>query len=161
MFCSNCGNPVQEGQAVCLSCGFALDKRYAVKPSVDAVSEIKEASSEYTFSLWPSFNDSYGRLTYFIGILKLFAIGFAGGLVMVALGANETALGLFALFVLLPLLLWSIPQNLSLFWNRLYNIGIKNNGYRIITMIVAIVPIIGWVPFLMALFAPEDTFDLV
>ena len=24
MFCSNCGNPVQEGQAVCLSCGFAL-----------------------------------------------------------------------------------------------------------------------------------------
>jgi len=25
MFCSNCGNPVQEGQAVCLSCGFALN----------------------------------------------------------------------------------------------------------------------------------------
>ena len=24
MFCSNCGNPVQEGQAVCLSCGFSL-----------------------------------------------------------------------------------------------------------------------------------------
>jgi len=24
MFCSNCGNPVQEGQAVCLKCGFAL-----------------------------------------------------------------------------------------------------------------------------------------
>jgi len=24
MFCSNCGSPVQEGQAVCLNCGFSL-----------------------------------------------------------------------------------------------------------------------------------------
>ena len=24
MFCSNCGNEVQEGQAICLNCGFAL-----------------------------------------------------------------------------------------------------------------------------------------
>jgi len=23
-FCSNCGNEIQEGQAVCLKCGFAL-----------------------------------------------------------------------------------------------------------------------------------------
>jgi len=27
MFCSNCGNPVQEGQAVCLSCGFSLNNK--------------------------------------------------------------------------------------------------------------------------------------
>ena len=31
MFCSNCGNPVQEGQAVCLSCGFSLSNKSVSK----------------------------------------------------------------------------------------------------------------------------------
>ena len=32
MFCSNCGNEVAEGQAVCLNCGFSLNKKSSQSP---------------------------------------------------------------------------------------------------------------------------------
>ena len=33
MFCSNCGNEVAEGQAVCLNCGFSLNKKSSQSPA--------------------------------------------------------------------------------------------------------------------------------
>ena len=56
-FCSNCGNKVEEGQAVCLHCGFSLKDNASADPSIKVLFDIEnkqpvEASDEELMDMY-------------------------------------------------------------------------------------------------------------
>lgn len=57
-FCSNCGNKVEEGQAVCLHCGFSLKDNVSVDPN---------AKSRLVAGLLGIFLGSLGIHNFYLG----------------------------------------------------------------------------------------------
>ena len=94
MFCSNCGNEVAEGQAVCLNCGFALKKKSSQAPV---------AASGPNWFTHESHNDKPRALVFalawFLGIF---------GAHRFLLGDNKAG-ALYVLLFLTGLVLFGIP----------------------------------------------------
>ena len=157
MFCSNCGNPVQEGQAVCLKCGFALKTNTKAKSSDYEVNDSDAVGSFSVARFLPAFKDTvYDRKEYFIGSLKVFVATFVLLLVpgMVAAIAGEVA------FVLaLPVLLWAMVQTIALYIGRARSIGLFSPTALGLSVVALVLPFIGWLVFLAAFLVPPNSIE--
>jgi uncharacterized membrane protein YhaH (DUF805 family) len=138
-FCSNCGSEVKDGQAICLSCGFALKSNVKPKTEMSATDlELGDRVKHNVFKLWPNFSDGpIGRMEYFISLLKLTGIGLAVVFVITLAGAaaesNSIAtipLGLMSivgLFVFVVI----VVQQCALVYKRLWDMGFEEKGTRV------------------------------
>jgi len=158
-YCSNCGAEVKEGQAICLSCGFAL-KESAVKADPVSDKDYSNRVKHNVLKLWPNFTDGpIGRMEYFISLLKLTGIGLAVVFIITLAGAaaesNSLAaiplglmsiVGLVALFVI-------VVQQCALVYKRFWDMGFEDNGTRVgMTVgyyIVSMIPILNLAVFAM------------
>jgi len=156
-YCSNCGAEVKEGQAICLSCGFAL-KESAVKADPVSDKDYSNRVKHNVLKLWPNFTDGpIGRMEYFISLLKLTGIGLAVVFIITLAGAaaesNSLAaiplglmsiVGLVALFVI-------VVQQCALVYKRFWDMGFEDNGTRVgMTVgyyIVSMIPILNLAVF--------------
>ena len=151
-FCSNCGAEVKEGQAICLSCGFAL-KSNTAPVDVDAPDYSHRVKHD-VFKLWPVFEDGpVGRMEYFVSLLKISGIAIGMFVLMSLFGvAAESGsaatlplaiLGLVAFAVLFLLLVHQV----ALVYKRFWDLGVEERGSRFgLTVgyfIVAMVPVLN------------------
>jgi len=158
-FCSNCGAEVKEGQAICLSCGFAL-KESAVKADPVSDKDYSNRVKHNVLKLWPNFTDGpIGRMEYFISLLKLTGIGLAVVFIITLAGAaaesNSLAaipLGLMSIVGLVALLV-IVVQQVALVYKRFWDMGFEDNGTRVgMTVgyyIVSMIPILNLAVFAM------------
>jgi len=158
-YCSNCGAEVKEGQAICLSCGFAL-KESAVKADPVPAKDYSNRVEHNVLKLWPNFTDGpIGRMEYFISLLKLTGIGLA---VFFITAMTSTAverapiaaipLGIFAIVSLVTLFI-IVVQQVALIYKRFWDMGFEDNGTRVgMTIgyfIVSMIPILNLTVFAM------------
>ena len=157
-YCSNCGAEVKEGQAICLSCGFAL-KESAVKADPVSDKDYSNRVKHNVLKLWPNFSDGpIGRMEFFVSWLKLVGIGLVSVFIMSLAGAavegNTFAvipLGLMAIVGLVVLLLVAVHQ-VALIYKRFWDMGFEDNGTRV-GLVVGYI-IISMIPLLnLAVFA--------
>jgi uncharacterized membrane protein YhaH (DUF805 family) len=158
-FCSNCGAEVKEGQAICLSCGFAL-KESAVKADPVPAKDYSNRVEHNVLKLWPNFTDGpIGRMEYFISLLKLTGIGLAVFFITeMTSTAVESApiaaipLGIFAIVSLVTLFI-IVVQQVALIYKRFWDMGFEDNGTRVgMTIgyfIVSMIPILNLTVFAM------------
>ena len=158
-YCSNCGAEVKEGQAICLSCGFAL-KESAVKADPVPAKDYSNRVQHDVLKLWPNFSDGpIGRMEYFVSLLKLWAIGIAVVFIITLAGAaaesNSLAvipLGLMSIVGLIMVFLL-IVQQCALIYKRFWDMGFEEQGTRIgMTVgfyIVSMIPILNLAVFAM------------
>ena len=136
-FCSNCGAEVKEGQAICLSCGFAL-KESAVKADPVSDKDYSDRVKHDVFKLWPKFTDGpVGRMEYFVSLLKLTGIGLGVVFIIALAGAaaetgNMVAvpLGIMSLVGFAVLFLIAVHQ-VALVYKRFWDMGFEDNGTRV------------------------------
>jgi uncharacterized membrane protein YhaH (DUF805 family) len=159
-FCSNCGAEVKEGQAICLSCGFALKGNAAAAENV-LTKDYSNRVKHDAFRLWPKFDGPVGRMDYFVSLLKLCAVGIAAIFITSLFGAAvETNSGyamtiplmLFSLVSVIVLLLIVVHQ-IALVYKRFWDMGFEDNGTRVgMTIgyfIVSMIPILNLAVFAM------------
>ena len=158
-YCSNCGAEVKEGQAICLSCGFAL-KESAVKSDPVSAKEYSNRVQHNVLKLWPNFSDGpIGRMEYFVSLLKLTGIGLAVVFIISLAGAaaeNSSLaaipLGLMAIVGLVVLFLIAVQQ-CALIYKRFWDMGFEEQGTRVgMTVgfyIVSVIPILNLAVFAM------------
>jgi len=140
-YCSNCGAEVKEGQAICLSCGFAL-KESAVKADVKAdpvpAKDYSNRVKHDVLKAWPNFTDGpIGRMEYFISFLKLLAVSLALTFIFVITQMMAESNPLAAI----PLLIFAIVgivaallifvQNIAIVYKRFWDMGFEDIGVRI------------------------------
>jgi uncharacterized membrane protein YhaH (DUF805 family) len=154
-FCSNCGSEVKEGQAICLSCGFALKSN--VKPKTETTAtdlELSDRVEHNVFKLWPAFSDGpVGRMNYFVSLLKLtgmalvavFALSIAGQVVEGNNGPAQIAFGIMGLFGIFGFVIFFVHQ-IALVYKRIWDCGFDETGTRVGLTIGYYV--IGMIPFL-------------
>jgi len=152
-FCSNCGAEIQEGQAICLGCGFAL-KGNAVKADPTPAKDYSDRVEHDVFKLWPTFNDGpVGRMEYFKKILIVTAVALFIGffLTFVMAGANENnplmmiASGIFLIFAVAVFFIVLVHQ-IALVYKRFWDMGFTDRGARVGMVVVYVV--VGVVPVL-------------
>jgi len=156
-YCSNCGVEVKEGQAICISCGFAL-KESAVKADPVSDKDYSNRVKHNVLKLWPNFTDGpIGRMEYFVSLLKLTGIGLAVFFITAMTStAVESApivaipLGIFAIVSLVTLFI-ILVQQVALIYKRFWDMGFEDNGTRIgMTVgyyIVSMIPILNLAVF--------------
>ena len=102
MFCSNCGKSVQDGQAVCLACGFAL--RGAVKSSgtgwFDTLSHNGKKRGVVAIVAW--FFGLFGAHRFMLGDNKN--------------GAYQLILTLSSIVLIVPVFITAVWALLDFFW---------------------------------------------
>jgi uncharacterized membrane protein YhaH (DUF805 family) len=141
MYCSNCGSEVKEGQAICLSCGFAI-KGNTAKATKAAVGEsdldLSDRVKHNVFALVPTFNDGpVGRVEFLvknlimIGVMLPLGIFFAG-----VVGSAEGSAVLAPLAILVGLVFLGacvimMVHQIALLYKRFWDIGIVEQGARI------------------------------
>jgi uncharacterized membrane protein YhaH (DUF805 family) len=158
-FCSNCGAEVKEGQAICLSCGFAL-KESAVKADPVSNKDYSDRVEHNVFKLWPKFTDGpVGRMEYFMSLLKLTGIGLAVVFIIALTGAaaengNMVAvpLGIMSLVGFAVLFLIAVHQ-VALVYKRFWDMGFEDNGTRVGLVvgyfIISMIPLLNLAVFAM------------
>jgi len=162
-YCSNCGAEVKEGQAICLSCGFAL-KESAVKADVKAdpvpAKDYSNRVKHDVLKAWPNFTDGpIGRMEYFISLLKLTGIGLAVFFITAMTStAVESApiaaipLGIFAIVSLVTIFV-ILVQQVALIYKRFWDMGFEDKGTRVgMTVgyfIISMIPILNLTVFAM------------
>ena len=158
-YCSNCGVEVKEGQAICISCGFAL-KESAVKADPVSDKDYSNRVKHNVLKLWPNFSDGpIGRMEYFVSLLKLLGVGLAVVFIITLAGAaaegNSFAvipLGLMSIVGLIVLFL-IVVQQAALVYKRFWDMGFEEQGTRIgMTVgyyIVSMIPILNLSVFAM------------
>jgi len=138
-FCSNCGSEVKEGQAICLSCGFALKSNVKAKTETSLTDiELGDRVEHNVFRLWPEFSDGpIGRMNYFMSVLKLTGIALVALFIMsIALAAAQEApavaipVGIVVLGVMILLVLMFVHQ-IALVYKRLWDMGFAEKGTRV------------------------------
>ena len=137
-FCSNCGSEVKEGQAICLSCGFALKSN--VKPKTETTAtdlELSDRVEHNVFKLWPAFSDGpVGRMNYFLSLLKLTGIALVAVFAMSLSSAAENSghmfipIAIVALVGLIVLVLVFVHQ-IALVYKRIWDMGFDEKGTRV------------------------------
>ena len=138
-FCSNCGAEVKEGQAICLSCGFAL--KSSVKPKSESVAsdlELSDRVEHNVFKFWPEFSDGpVGRMNYFMSWLKLIGVGIGIVIVLSIAGAfveqvpmMSIVFAILAIAGLIGLLSIAVHQ-IALVYKRFWDMGFDEQGARI------------------------------
>ena len=136
-YCSNCGVEVKEGQAICISCGFAL-KESAVKADPVSDKDYSNRVKHNVLKLWPNFSDGpIGRMEYFVSLLKLLGVGLAAVFIMslttTAAEGNALAvipLGLMSIVGLIVLFIVAVHQ-IALHYKRFWDMGFEDKGTRI------------------------------
>ena len=158
-YCSNCGTEVKEGQAICLSCGFAL-KESAVKAEPVPEKDYSNRVKHNVLKLWPNFSDGpIGRMEYFVSLVKLLGVGLVAVFIMALAGAaaegNSLAaipLGLMAIVGLVVLLIVAVHQ-VALIYKRFWDMGFEDDGTRIGMTIgyflISMIPILNLAVFAM------------
>ena len=158
-YCSNCGAEVKEGQAICLSCGFAL-KESVVKTEPVSGKDYSNRVSHDVFKLWPNFSEGpVGRMEFFVSWLKLVGIGLVSVFIMSLAGAaaegNSLAaipLGVMAIVGLVVLLIVAVHQ-IALIYKRFWDMGFEDNGSRVGMTIgyflISMIPILNLAVFAM------------
>ena len=158
-FCSNCGAEVKEGQAICLSCGFAL-KESAVKADPVSNKDYSNRVKHDVFKLWPKFTDGpVGRMEYFMSLLKLTGVGLGVVFIIALAGAavengNMLAvpLGIMSLVGVAVLFLIAVHQ-VALVYKRFWDMGFEDNGTRVgMTVgyfIISMIPLLNLSVFAM------------
>ena len=152
-FCSNCGAEVKEGQAICLSCGFAL-KESAVKADPASNKDYSDRVEHDVFKLWPAFSDGpIGRMEYFKKFLILTAVGmgvtFLGALIIGgANSSNPPMMIMSTLFILVAfaVMVILVAHQIALLYKRFWDMGITDAGGRIGMIVVYV--IISAIPLL-------------
>lgn len=158
-YCSNCGAEVKEGQAICLSCGFAL-KESAVKADPVSDKDYSNRVKHDAFKLWPKFTDGpVGRMEYFVSLMKLFAVAIAAVFILSLFGAAVDSgsimvlpFGIMSIIFFVLLFLVAVHQ-VALVYKRFWDMGFEDNGTRIgMTVgyyIVSMIPILNLAVFAM------------
>ena len=139
-FCSNCGNEVKEGQAICLGCGFALNGNAKptsqASPILDVV--FTDRVEHEVFKIAPAFDGPIGRMEYFKSMAKLIGLGFVItiGFAIISQAAysnNPLATIPVAIFILLAALITVqlVVQQIAITYKRIWDIGVNDNGARV------------------------------
>ena len=159
-YCSNCGTEVKEGQAICLSCGFAL-KESAVKAEPVPEKDYSNRVKHNVLKLWPNFSDGpIGRMEYFVSWLKLVGIGIG---VVFIISITDAAVTNNNVAVAIPLGIMSIiglgmciiiiAHQIALIYKRFWDMGFEDTGTRIGMTIgyflISMVPILNLALFAM------------
>ena len=158
-YCSNCGVEVKEGQAICISCGFAL-KESAVKADPVSDKDYSNRVKHNVLKLWPNFSDGpIGRMEYFLSLVKLLGVSLVAVFIMsmagTAAGSNSLAtipLGLMSIVGLFVLFIVAVHQ-IALIYKRFWDMGFEDNGTRIgMTIgfyVISMIPILNLAVFAM------------
>ena len=157
-YCSNCGAEVKEGQAICISCGFAL-KESVVKADPVSDKDYSNRVKHDAFKLWPKFDGPIGRMEYFVSLLKLTGVGLAVILIIGLAGAasesNSIAvlpLGIMSIIGMVVFCIIVVHQ-IALVYKRFWDMGFEDNGTRIgMTIgyyIVSMIPVLNLAVFAM------------
>ena len=158
-FCSNCGAEVQEGQAICLGCGFAL-KGNAVTVDKAVETDLSDRVEHDVFKMWPTFSDGpIGRMEYLKGFLKLFAVAaglaFLVGFTGAAGRANELMFIPFTIFAIIALVatVVIIAHQIAISYKRFWDMGFDDKGVRVgMTLgliLIEMIPIVNLLALLM------------
>lgn len=149
MFCSNCGSEVKEGQAICLSCGFAL-KNNTVNSAAGEASEIdlSDRVSHDLLRLWPDFNEGpVGRIEFLKKNLFLIGMAFLYGFAIAAVTNAPQVLQFVVLLGALAGCLILLAHQVALLYKRFWDMGVQEVGTRwgmvIGYFVVAAIPVLG------------------
>ena len=158
-FCSNCGAEVKVGQAICLSCGFAL-KGNAVPVQEVGEKDYSHRVEHDVLKMWPNFSDGpIGRMNYFKGFAIMLAISF--GLTFIvgftAAAAQSTPMMMipFTIFALISLvaMVILIAHQIALIYKRFWDMGFEDKGTRVGLVfgyfLVGMIPIVNLAVFAM------------
>ena len=139
-FCSNCGNEVKEGQAICLGCGFALQGNSkptaSAAPMLDVV--LTDRVEHDVFKMAPAFDGPIGRMEYFKSLAKLFGIGVVLMIVLSVVtqtaSAGDPLLAIPMLIIALLSVLVVVQlavQQIALTYKRIWDMGVNDKGARV------------------------------
>ena len=138
-FCSNCGNEVKEGQAICLGCGFALQGNSkptaSAAPMIDVV--LTDRVEHDVFKMMPAFDGPIGRMEYFKSLAKLVGISLVMTIILSVVLQVAGSGGLLAIPMLIIALLsvavfvQLVVQQTALTYKRIWDLGVNDNGARV------------------------------
>ena len=159
-FCSNCGAEVKEGQAICLSCGFALKGNAVAAEEVVAEKDYSNRVKHNVLKLWPEFSDGpVGRMDYFVSLLKLVGVGFVAMFTLGFTGAmmegNPVLAIPFTIFAIVGIVLLFLiaVHQIALVYKRFWDMGFEDNGTRVgMTIgyfIISMIPLLNLAVFAM------------
>ena len=138
-YCSNCGNEVKEGQAICLGCGFALQGNSkptaSAAPMIDVV--LTDRVEHDVFKMMPAFDGPIGRMEYFKSLAKLVGISLVMTIILSVVLQVAGSGGLLAIPMLIIALLsvavfvQLVVQQTALTYKRIWDLGVNDNGARV------------------------------
>ena len=139
-FCSNCGNEVKEGQAICLGCGFALHGNSkptaSAAPILDVV--LTDRVEHDVFKMMPAFDGPIGRMEYFKSMAKLVGISIVllivTSVVTQVAGAGNPLMAIPMLIIALLSVLVMVQlvvQQTALNYKRIWDMGVNDKGARV------------------------------